>query len=143
MQSTNTRSIRLSDRLLSGLQRNGILGRLVAAVVPALALASTTAYFGWNLDLAGSFSSIDLCPFQLVADVTCPGCGMMRGIIRLGQLRFVEAWTYHPFSYPVLLGTTLFAGYGCLPWPQLHRRVAGLSLGLLLVLWFYRALFMS
>ena len=115
----------------------------MAAVVPALAVVSATAHFGFNSDLVNDLSALTLCPFKFVADIGCPGCGMMRAIIRLGQLQFTEAWSYHPFSYPVLLGTTLYAAAGELPRKALHAPLAAVALGLIILLWFVRGPFVG
>jgi hypothetical protein len=129
----------LSAQLVDWVYKANTLSRIVATVVPALALVSATAHFGFNIDLVNDMSRLTLCPFKFLADITCPGCGMMRAIIRLGQLQFTEAWSYHPFSYPVLLGATLYAGAGKLPHKALHAPLAALALGLLVLLWLSRA----
>lgn len=44
------------------------------------------------------------CVFQALFGVSCPGCGMTRAMIAALQLRFREAFAYHPmfWSMPIL-----------------------------------------
>ena len=112
----------------------------MAAVVPGLVFASSVAFFGYQTDLVGELSGFTLCPFRLVADWTCPGCGMLRAIIRLGQLEFTEAWSYHPFSYPVVAVTTVFTFFGQVPFKNGHSMSGFLALVGLILLWIYRSI---
>ena len=139
MLSINMRSTKLYAQCVDWVCKPRILSRLVAAVVPVLALVSAIAHFGFNIDLVSNLSPVTLWPVKLLAEVSCPGCGMMRAIIRLGQLKFSEAWIYHPFSYPVILGTSFFALVGKLPWQRLHGPIALVALGLIIMLWLSRS----
>ncbi|MEC9032268.1 MAG: DUF2752 domain-containing protein [Planctomycetota bacterium] len=39
------------------------------------------------------------CPFRLVTDLECPGCGMTRSCLSLVQGDFESAWHLNPFSF--------------------------------------------
>lgn len=45
------------------------------------------------------------CPLRFLFGICCPGCGMTRAIIAIINLKFKEAFVYHPmvFSLPLLL----------------------------------------
>lgn len=51
------------------------------------------------------------CPFRLVTDIPCPGCGMTRSSIALARGDFAAAWKHHPFAYGLVglaVGVALF-----------------------------------
>ncbi|MEE3230221.1 MAG: DUF2752 domain-containing protein [Planctomycetota bacterium] len=48
---------------------------------------------------SGEELAIIPCPFRLVTDLECPGCGMTRSCLSLAQGEFVSAWNFHPFSF--------------------------------------------
>ncbi len=46
------------------------------------------------------------CIFYQLAQTPCPGCGMTRACVSLGQGDLAMAWHYHPFSF-ALVGLAL------------------------------------
>jgi hypothetical protein len=49
---------------------------------------------------------LPLCQFRSVTQLPCMGCGLTRCFIRLGHLRFAEAFFYHPIgmlAFPLVL----------------------------------------
>ena len=55
---------------------------------------------GWGVDLLERLPDFSVCLARMFADFPCPGCGMLRGLLRLGQLRFAEASALHPLALP-------------------------------------------
>ena len=43
-----------------------------------------------------------VCPSRLLLDLSCPGCGITRGIMHLIHFEFSLAWEYNKLSYIVL-----------------------------------------
>ena len=48
---------------------------------------------------SGEELAIIPCPFRLVTDLECPGCGMARSCLSLAQGDFESAWHLNPFSF--------------------------------------------
>ena len=77
------------------------------------------------------------CPFRLVTDLECPGCGMTRSCLALVQGEFVSAWNFHPFSFFLV---ALAVGVGFFPtasrslWNRLSPMARGLFFFSLVVL---------
>jgi hypothetical protein len=44
-----------------------------------------------------------LCPFSLVLEGGCPGCGMGHSIAYLFRGEWVASWEAHPLGFPALL----------------------------------------
>ena len=78
---------------------------------------------------SGEELAIIPCPFRLVTDLECPGCGMTRSCLSLVQGEFVSAWNFHPFSFFLV---ALAVGVGFFPtasrslWNRLSPTARGL-----------------
>ena len=78
---------------------------------------------------SGEELAIIPCPFRLVTDLECPGCGMTRSCLALAQGEFVSAWNFHPFSFFLV---ALAVGVGFFPtasrslWNRLSPMARGL-----------------
>lgn len=44
-----------------------------------------------------------ICPSKALLDITCPGCGLTRGLTRIFHLRFAEAWEFNKLSFPITI----------------------------------------
>ena len=58
---------------------------------------------GFELDALAQLPDLDLCLVHALGGFPCPGCGMLRALLCLGQLRFAEATSFHPLSLPCAL----------------------------------------
>lgn len=84
---------------------------------PILAYVLETPSTGWAIAGASSvhlaLSAAGLpsweCPILNMTGIPCPGCGLSRGMVALGQGNWQASLTYHAFSLPILLGV-LFVG---------------------------------
>ena len=78
---------------------------------------------------SGEELAIIPCPFRLVTDLECPGCGMTRSCLSLVQGELVSAWNFHPFSFFLV---ALAVGVGFFPtasrslWNRLSPTARGL-----------------
>jgi hypothetical protein len=79
-----------------------------------------------------------LCVFRNLTGIPCPGCGMTRAILRLGQLRFRDAVALNPFSPFLLAGLAAYVVLGRLPMKRYHSAVAAAALVAVLALWVAR-----
>ena len=70
-----------------------------------------------------------LCPSKAFLDITCPGCGLTRGLARIFHLKFAEAWNYNVLSLPVSIGLVML-------WIHVFGRAIGKK-----YLWFLRKLY--
>ena len=60
----------------------------------------TAIGFGVVLALClGRFALGLPCPIHALSGISCPGCGMTRGLWSLLNLDFSAAWHYHPAAY--------------------------------------------
>jgi hypothetical protein len=56
-----------------------------------------------EVDLLRHLSFFPACPFHAVTGLPCPGCGMTRAFLLLGQLRIDAALSAHPLAPGLLL----------------------------------------
>ena len=54
-------------------------------------------------DIVNYLPHISLCPFHAITGFPCPGCGMTRSLLFIGQLRLEEALYLNPFSIPLFI----------------------------------------
>lgn len=64
-------------------------------------LACLTVLVASLLLPANGIPGIDICAFHAWTGLPCPGCGLTRAFCALSHLRFQEAWSLHPFSFPL------------------------------------------
>ncbi|HJV49192.1 MAG TPA: DUF2752 domain-containing protein [Geothrix sp.] len=92
-------------------------GAVLLAAACALVLG-----LSWLLPSRGlpGFAGLDTCAFHALTGLPCPGCGLTRAFVALAHGRLREAWTLHPFAFP--LYAFCLAGLGA-PW--LQARILG------------------
>jgi hypothetical protein len=78
--------------------------RLACGSVLAVMIASGALQLGWGIDLSERLPEFEACLSRWLSGHPCPGCGMLRGLLRLGQLRVADACGLHPLSIPCALG---------------------------------------
>jgi hypothetical protein len=77
--------------------------RMASVAVLGGMLATGILQQGFGLDTLAHLPDVDLCLVHALGDLSCPGCGMLRALLCLGQLRFAEATSFHPLSLPCAL----------------------------------------
>lgn len=53
---------------------------------------------------AGGLLGIDTCSFHAFTGLSCPGCGLTRAFCAISHGQIGEAWSLHPFSFPLYAG---------------------------------------
>lgn len=118
--------------------------RLACTALVAGMIAAGGMQAAWGIDCAGLLPDFSICLAHWLSDLPCPGCGMLRALLRLGQLRIGDAMGLHPLSIPCALGAAWVAvgspGRGRLR--ALPAPVSGWALGsaiaLVLAVWALR-----
>lgn len=79
---------------------SGLVGRI------KLAFMISVIYIIFNIIGIG-------CPIKFLTGISCPGCGMTRAVLAAIQLKFHEAFYYHPlfFLVPLIMVLYLFEDY--------------------------------
>ena len=72
--------------------------RMAAGVIVFLTILSGVLLHFWEIDALHYLPGISLCPFHVITGMACPGCGMTRAFLTLGQLKLQEAIALNPFS---------------------------------------------
>ena len=44
-----------------------------------------------------------ICPFKIIFNIPCPGCGLTRAFKCIMRLKFLEALKYHLLSWPIFI----------------------------------------
>lgn len=52
-----------------------------------------------------------VCPFAIITQKACPGCGLTRGITSLAGGELLSAWRYHPLAWLVALEVVFVYGW--------------------------------
>ena len=79
-------------------------------VLTAVAL-SGIAYLVLGFDIVEHVAALPGCLARALSGVPCPGCGMTRAFLLLGQLRLEAGIAQHPLA-PGLLAATLWLALG-------------------------------
>jgi hypothetical protein len=101
----------------------------MVGVVLGIALLSGLLRAGLEWDLLSRVHLFPACPILATTGVPCPGCGMTRAFLLLGQLRLEEALSANPAA-PLL--ALVMTGWALRPW-RLSQRVASRLAGALLI----------
>lgn len=102
-----------------------------------------------SVTLAGGWSLPPLCGSQLLAGVSCPGCGLTRGVVSLTHGEVARSLAFHPLSPLMLLFIVWQLPYRAwmlrrgewLPPPRLarlHGWAGNLTIAALIVTWLIR-----
>ncbi len=94
--------------------------RLLRVIVLAILGSITVSglvYHLFNVDILDLMPGTTICIFHLITDLPCPGCGMGRALIYLGQLKVIEAVSSNLFSLPLA---------GCMVTYCIHGRAPAL-----------------
>lgn len=73
---------------------------------------------------AGGFPGIDTCAFHSITGLSCPSCGLTRAFCAISHGHFHDAWSLHPFSFP--LYALVLVGVAA---PLLNRRFPAMTGG--------------
>jgi hypothetical protein len=79
-----------------------ILKGAVGVILLAMVL-SGALYFAAGIGVHQFLPTHPLCLFRNLFSLPCPGCGMTRAVLAVGQLRWGAAWEFNPLVFPFLL----------------------------------------
>ena len=110
------------------------------AVIFVLAVVSSAGVFLhlFEIDFINYLPSISLCPFHAITGLECPGCGMTRALISLGQLKPGAAVGYNLFSMPLLCLMVLYVWPGKFPSFLQHQAVGIFMFVMVILVWLMR-----
>jgi len=92
----------------------------------------------WKINLISYLPDKPLCLFYAFTGKPCPGCGMTRAFLLLGQFKIREALEINLFSVPLLLLMAAYFTFGHIPsWLQ-TKGLARISLFAVLSFWIVR-----
>lgn len=135
MRFTNMKSTK------SSADPRGSAGRLlrlaVVGVIAAVAVSGACYHF-LGVDLLDHGTPFSFCPFRAGTGLPCPGCGMTRAMLSLGQGKLLDAVGFNPFSVPLFAGMMIFAITGAIPLRRLHTAAARAALIAVLAVWLAR-----
>lgn len=108
--------------------------RLAVAGVLLVMAASGLALHLWGVDLLEHLPGHPICPFRAVTSLPCPGCGMTRAVLALGQGRVLAAARFNPLVLPLV--AAMLAWLAGVRLDAARRRAAlTVLLGAVLVFW--------
>ena len=113
---------------------------LKISVIIVLAVISSAGVFFhlFEIDFITHLPTRSLCPFHAITGLACPGCGMTRAMISLGQLKFGAAVGYNFFSMPLFLLMILCVWPGKFPSFLQHQKFSIFMFILVLLVWLMR-----
>jgi hypothetical protein len=112
--------------------------RLSIGVILSLIFVSGILFFFWKINLINYLPIVTLCPFHAFTGKPCPGCGMSRAFLLLGQLRIKEALEINLFSVPLFLLMIVYFSFGDIPLWMQTKNLVRISLFAILIFWVAR-----
>ncbi len=101
-------------------------------------IASGALFYFAKIDLISYLPGIHICPFHAFTGSPCPGCGMSRAFLLLGQFKIRAALEMNHLSVPLLFLMLLYFFFGRIPsWLQNDFLIRA-SLFTILVFWIIR-----
>ena len=77
--------------------------QIAAWSILAVMLLAGVLYYALGIDAHDLLPGHHLCPVRAVTGVPCPGCGMTRAMLSMGQGHLGQAFRLNPFSFFVFL----------------------------------------
>ena len=112
--------------------------RFFIGVILSIVIASGILFYFWGINLLNHLPRASLCPFYAIFTKPCPGCGVTRAFLYIGQLKIRDALQSNPFSIPLLLTMAVYLFLGYAPsWLQ-HRILVRSALCVILMTWLIR-----
>jgi hypothetical protein len=112
--------------------------RLSIGVILSLIFVSGILFFFWKINLINYLPNVTFCPFHAFTGKPCPGCGMSRAFLLLGQLRIKEALEINLFSVPLFLLMIVYFSFGDIPLWMQTKNLVRISLFAILIFWVVR-----
>jgi len=125
------------SRNLPGIAPGRILRYSIILILSVMGM-SGLCYHLFHYDAINLLPDHPVCYFRILTGIECPGCGMTRALIRLGQLRIGQAFQFNIYSIPLFLSMLYFAFLGGMPRWIRHRSVSLSMLILVLCIWVFQ-----
>jgi hypothetical protein len=109
--------------------------RIATGVIVCFAIISGVLLYFWEIDSIHYLPSVSFCPFHLITGIACPGCGMTRAFLTLGQLKLEEAVALNPFSLPLFSVMIVYLFLGYIPRFLQQKALLRFSMPAVLMLW--------
>jgi hypothetical protein len=111
----------------------------ISVLLVLVAISSAGVFLHlFEIDFINHLPARSLCPFHAITGLACPGCGMTRAMISLGQLKPGAAVGYNLFSMPLLTLMLLYVWPGKLPSFLQHHTFCIFMLILVIFFWLMR-----
>lgn len=107
-------------------------------LVITLVLLSGILWHIFDVDLLERLPKTSICPFRLITGLKCPGCGMTRSMLLIGQLRIGRAVEANVFALPLLAIILVHLISGGHFNPPVDRRLLWVILLLAVAYWISR-----
>ena len=114
------------------------LFRILLIIVLAVSSSSGVLFYLFEIDFINYLPTISLCPFHAITGLECPGCGMTRAMISLGQLKLGAAIGYNLFSIPLLMLMIFYMWPGKFPSFLQHQVFSLFVFIIVIVVWLMR-----
>jgi hypothetical protein len=113
---------------------------LKTVIIIALTALSFSGIFYhlFEIDFMKYLPEFSFCPFHAVTGLECPGCGMTRAMISLGQLKLEKAVKYNLFSLPLLLLMIVYVWPGKFPSFLQHKMFGIVMFIVVILVWLTR-----
>ena len=116
------------------------LMRTATGVFVSITVLSGILFYCWEINALHYLPGISLCPFHLITGMDCPGCGMTRALLTIGQLNVKHATVLNPFSLPLFSLMLLYLWLGYIPRFLQKKFFLHLSVPAVLALWLFHLL---
>ena len=112
--------------------------RFSVVIVLAIITCAGMCFHLFEIDLIARLPTRSLCPFHALTGLECPGCGMTRAMISIGQLEFGAAVGYNLFSMPLFILMIFYVWSGKFPSFLQHQTFSIVMLILVVLVWLMR-----
>lgn len=114
--------------------------RLVIYAIIAALIVCGLSYHYLQLDFLSYLSRQSFCPFKIITGIDCPGCGITRALLSIGQLKLAQAVDYNYLSFPLLLLMIIYLFKNKLKTKKLNPKTQITILAIILSIWLFKLL---
>ena len=114
--------------------------KIAAIFILAVVALAGAFFYLFEIDFINYLPNLSLCPFHAITGIPCPGCGMTRAMLSLGQLKLREAIGFNFFSLPLLISMIIWLWPGKFPSFIQHRAFGIITFAAIIIAWLVRLL---
>lgn len=112
--------------------------RFFVLMILGAAFVSGIFYRFFEINLLHALPAFTVCPFRTLYGLSCPGCGLTRAFLSLGQFKFANVVQFNPLSIPLAIGMIGYLWLGRIPlWLQ-RKMVLRFMVIILFSVWLLR-----